>query len=115
VAWGVCGADWPSIGTVLAPLFDSRVNLTETSNGQDFGNYRSDRVNQMLDRAVALDDVAEQVRLYQRVDARLGRDVAYIPLLLRRALLLRGSAVRGYVITPGSGSPDLGAISVAGP
>src|SRR3954447_16777424 len=114
VAWGAWGADWPSIGTVLPPLFDSRINLTARSNGNDTGNYRSDRVNQALDRAAALDDVADRVRLYQRIDERLGQDVAYIPLMLRRAWLLRGSAVRGYVVPPGSGVPDLGAIGLAG-
>ena len=113
VAWGAWGADWPSISTVLPPLFDSRVNLTEESNGQDLGNYRSERVNHLLDRAAAVDDLAEQVSIYQRVDARLGRDAAYKPLLLRRAWLLRGSAVRGYVLAPGYGAPDLGAIGVA--
>ncbi len=114
VAWGAWGADWPSMSTVLPPLFDSRVNLTAESNGQDLGNYRSERVNQLVDRAAAVDDLAEQVPIYQRIDARLGRDAAYIPLLLRRAWLLHGSAVRGFVLGPGYGAPDLGAIGVTG-
>ena len=114
VAWGAWGADWPSMSTVLPPLFDSRVNLTAESNGQDLGNYRSERVNQLVDRAAAVDDLAEQVPIYQRIDARLGRDAAYIPLLLRRAWLLHGSAVRGYVLGPGYGAPDLGAVGVTG-
>ena len=28
VFWGGWGADWPSIATVIPPLFDSRINLT---------------------------------------------------------------------------------------
>ena len=41
--WGGWGADWPSIATVIPPLFDSRINLTKTSNGQDYGNYQQRR------------------------------------------------------------------------
>ena len=43
VIWAGWGADWPSIGTVIPPLFDSRINLTADSNGQDYGNYEGDR------------------------------------------------------------------------
>ena len=43
VIWGGWGADWPSIATVIPPLFDSRINLTAASNGQDYGNYRATR------------------------------------------------------------------------
>ena len=90
------------------------VEALHALHGQDLGNYRSQRVNQLLDRAAAADDLAEQAPIYQRIDARLGRDAAYIPLLLRRAWLLHGSAVRGYVLGPGYAAPDLGAIGVTG-
>ena len=49
--WGGWGADWPSISTVIPPLFDSRINISKASNGQDYGNYQSDAVNAAIDAA----------------------------------------------------------------
>ena len=46
VLWRSWGADWPSITPVIPPLFDSRINLTENSNGQDYGNYQQRRGQQ---------------------------------------------------------------------
>jgi len=113
VFWGGWGADWPSISTVIPPLFDSRINLTSASNGQDYGNYRSDTVNKMIDEAAAMGDVDEQAKKYAEIDAQLGKDVAYIPLENSQFYLLRGSKVTGYSNTPASnGYPDLGGIGV---
>ncbi len=113
VFWGGWGADWPSIATVIPPLFDSRINLTSASNGQDYGNYRSDKVNKMIDEAAQMSDLNEQAKKYAEIDAQLGQDVAYIPLEVTQFYMLRGSKVTGYVNTPASnGYPDLGAIGV---
>src|SRR3954451_13302788 len=60
VFWGGWGADWPSVATVIPPLFDSRINLTSASNGQDYGNYRSDTVNNLIDKAANSGDLNEQ-------------------------------------------------------
>ena len=114
VFWGGWGADWPSIRSVLPPLFDSRINLTSESNGQDYGNYRSDTVNKLIDEAAAMTDINEQGKKYAEVDAELGKDVAYIPLENSQFYLLRGSKVTGYTNTPGSnGYPELGGIGVS--
>jgi peptide/nickel transport system substrate-binding protein len=113
VFWGGWGADWPSIATVIPPLFDSRVNLTSESNGQDYGNYRSDTVNKLIDKAASLPDVNDQAKVYAEIDAELGKDVAYIPLENSQFYMLRGSKVTGYVTGPASNAyPDLGPIAV---
>ena len=113
VFWGGWGADWPSIATVIPPLFDSRINLTSDSNGQDYGNYRSDAVNKMIDEAAEMSDVDEQAAKYIEIDDQLGKDVAYIPLEITKFYFLRGSKVTGYVNNPATaGYPDLGAIGV---
>ena len=113
VAWGGWGADWPSISTVIPPLFDSRINLTAESNGQDYGNYKSDKVNQMIDEAALLTSVEEQGKKYAEIDDQLGKDVGYIPLQIERFFFLRGSKVTGYTNTPSSnGYVDLGPIGV---
>jgi len=114
VFWAGWGADWPSMSTVLPPLFDSRINLTSASNGQDYGNYRSDTVNKLIDKAANLGSVQEQAKVYQQIDAQLGKHVAYIPLEVTQFYYLHGSKVTGYLQSPAtSGYPDLGAIGVA--
>jgi peptide/nickel transport system substrate-binding protein len=113
VMWGGWGADWPSIATVLPPLFDSRINLTSASNGQDYGNYRSDKVNKLIDEASSKGSVEEQAKVYSQIDDQLGKDVAYMPLEITRFYYLHGSKVTGYVNNPAtSGYPDLGAAGV---
>ncbi len=113
VIWGGWGADWPSIATVIPPLFDSRINLTSASNGQDYGNYRSDTVNKLIDKAAAQGTVQAQGKVYAQIDAQLGKDVAYIPLEVTQFYYLRGSKVTGYNLSPATnGYPDLGAAGV---
>lgn len=113
VTWGGWGADWPSIATVIPPLFDSRINLTANSNGQDYGNYKSAEVNQMIDEAAAAPDVDTAAAKYAEIDAQLGEDVAYIPLEITVFNFLHGSKVTGYINGAGtSGYPDLGGIGV---
>jgi peptide/nickel transport system substrate-binding protein len=115
VIWGGWGADWPSIATVIPPLFDSRINLTPSSSGQDYGNYRSDKVNKMIDQAAAQTSVQDAAKIYAQIDAQLGKDVAYIPLEVTRFYYLHGSGISGYLQGPqSSGYPDLGAIGANG-
>jgi peptide/nickel transport system substrate-binding protein len=113
VMWAGWGADWPSAMTVAPVLFDSRANLTKNSDGNDFGAYDSDEFNGLVDRARAATTPQERTAALQEADLVLGRDVAYIPLLVGRAFYLHGSKVTGYVNTAASsGYPDLGPIGV---
>jgi peptide/nickel transport system substrate-binding protein len=111
---GGWGADWPASSTVIPPLFDSRINLTPESNNSDYGNYRSDTVNKMIDEAAALTDVNEAGAKFAEIDDQLGKDVAYIPIELQRFYYLHGSKVTGYINGPATTYfPDLGTIGVA--
>jgi peptide/nickel transport system substrate-binding protein len=111
--WGGWGADYPSISTVIPPLFDSRINLTPESNGQDYGNYHSDEVNAAMDAASAETDLDKANEMWAEVDNMLALDVAYIPLDISQFYFLRGSNVENYVnAISTSGYPDLGIISV---
>jgi peptide/nickel transport system substrate-binding protein len=114
--WGGWGADWPSISTVIPPLFDSRINLTPTNNGQDYGNYDSDEANALMDAAGEVTDLDESAAAWAEVDAKLAEDVAYIPLDTTNFYYLRGSNIANYVnAVSTSGYPDLGVISLADP
>ncbi|GAA4751193.1 ABC transporter substrate-binding protein [Nocardioides endophyticus] len=97
VTWGGWGADWPSIGTVIPPLFDSRINLTGDSNGNDYGNYKGGpEVDKAIDEAYAETDLDAAAKKWAGVDAKLGEDVAYIPLEITIFNFLHGSKVTGY-------------------
>ena len=111
--WGGWGSDWPSVSTVIPPLFDSRINLTKASNGQDYGNYKSDELNAAMDAASAETDIDKANQMWADVDDMLADDVAYIPLDTTKFYFLRGSNVENYVNSAGTnGYADLGVISV---
>src|SRR3954451_13535327 len=113
--WGGWGADWPSTSPVIPPLFDSRINLTKASNGNDYGNYQSDAVNTAMDAAAAEPDLDKANQMWSDVDNMLAEDVAYIPLDTSQFYFLRGSNIENYVnAVSTSGYPDLGVISVKG-
>jgi len=115
VMWGSWGADWPSAITVTPPLFDSRINLTANSDGQNYGAYESDAFNGLVDQAQAASSLDDQTSALQQADVQLGEDVAYVPLSVRVFFMLYGSKVTNYTAGPASnGFPDLGAIGVAG-
>lgn len=97
VTWGGWGADWPSIGTVIPPLMDSRINLTGDSNGNDYGNYKGGpEVDAMIDAAYAELDLDKAAELWAEVDAKLGADVAYIPLEITIFNFMHGENLTGY-------------------
>ena len=99
--WGGWGADWPSISTVIPPLFDSRINLTKASNGQDYGNYKSDEVNAAMDAASAEIDIDKANQMWADIDNMLADDVAYIPLDTTKFYFLHGSNIENYVNSVG--------------
>ncbi len=111
--WGGWGSDWPSVSTVIPPLFDSRINLTKASNGQDYGNYESDAANAAMDAAGAEVDIEKANQMWSDLDNMLAEDVAYIPLDTTKFYFMHGSNVENYVNSSGTnGYPDLGVISV---
>jgi peptide/nickel transport system substrate-binding protein len=113
VIWGGWGADWPSISTVLPALFDSRINLTKASNGQDYGNYKSDAANKLIDKAAQQTSVDAAAKVYSQLDDQLGKDVAYIPLEIQIFYYLHGSKITNYIQSPASSQyVDLGGIGV---
>ena len=113
VTWAGWGADWPSSKSVLQPLFDGRINITESTNGNDYGNYNSPEFNKLLDEAASLPTVEEQVAKFAEADAVLGKDTAYIPLEITKFNWLRGSKVTGYLNSQSASTyPDLAGIGV---
>lgn len=113
VTWGGWGADWPVAKSVLPPLFDSRINITDKTNGNDYGNYSGEKFNALIDAAANLPTVEEQAAAYAEADAQLGEDVAYFPLEITLFNWLRGSNVTGFQTTVAANSNvDMAGIGV---
>jgi peptide/nickel transport system substrate-binding protein len=113
VTWGGWGADWPNASTVIPPLFDSRVNLTSGSNGQDYGLYKSDKINAQIDDAYNTADATKRNQMWGDIDEALAKDVAYVPLDNVLFPRLHGSKVTNYVESASTnGYPDLGQLGV---
>ncbi|MEU4195379.1 ABC transporter substrate-binding protein [Kribbella sp. NPDC026611] len=113
VTWASWGADWPNASTDVPVLWDSRLNLSAASNGQDYGLYSSDKVNAMIDKAYLETDLTKQAALWGDIDEQVAKDIAYIPLRSQRFFLLWGSGVKGWIDNPSTSNfPDLGALGV---
>jgi peptide/nickel transport system substrate-binding protein len=111
--WGGWGPDWPSVSTVIPPLFDSRINLSKASNGQDYGNYKNDQLNAEIDAAAAETDLDKANQMWADIDKQLSDDVGYIPLDTTQFYFMHGSNIENYVNSSGtSGYVDLGCIAV---
>ena len=106
-------AGWPSASSIIPPLFDSRVNLSSTSNGSDYGFYQNDAVNNSIDAAYATLDPRAQAQMWGDLDKTLAKDVAYIPLRTQKLFLAWGSGITGWIDNPAvSGYPDLASVGV---
>ena len=113
VTWASWGADWPSASTDIPPLFDSRVNLSAASNGQDYGYYSNAAVNSAIDAAYATVDLPKQAALWGNIDETIQKQVGYIPLRTRKFYLIWGSGVKGWIDNPAVDNyPDLASIGV---
>jgi peptide/nickel transport system substrate-binding protein len=111
VTWAGWGADWPSASTVIPPLFDSRVNLSAASTGQDYGYYDDATFNKAIDAAYAETDLTKQSQMWGDLDQSLAKQVGYIPLAYGRFFLIWGSGVKGWIDNPAFADyPDLGSV-----
>ena len=115
LVWASWGADWPNASTVIPPLFDSRVNISDASNGQDYGNYANDATNKAIDAAYNEPDAAKRNAMWGDLSEQLAKEVAYIPLVIRKFLRLHGSGVTNYTENEASNAfPDLGQLGTTG-
>ena len=113
LTWGSWAAQGPSAAGVIPPLFDSRVNLTSASNGQDYGYYSNAAVNKAIDAAYSTTDLAKQVAMWGNIDATIQKQGGYIPLRVQKFFLIRGSGVTGWIDNPAMDDyPDLGSLGV---
>ena len=114
VGWGGWGSDWPGASTVIPPLWDSRINLTKATNGQDYGRFSSDAVNKAIDAAYNEPDISKANTDWMNIDKMIQKDGGYIPMTFSKFFLLRGSKVTNWIDNPALADyPDLGSLGVS--
>jgi peptide/nickel transport system substrate-binding protein len=114
VFWANWAPAWPSAATVLAPLFDGRLNLTDTSAGRDYGRFTDAKVNAEITRINGLGDHEQQASAWAELDRSLAERVVFVALAQRRSLYVAGSSVTGLAANEALGGfVDLAGIGVS--
>ncbi|MDO5503266.1 MAG: ABC transporter substrate-binding protein [Actinomycetia bacterium] len=116
VFWSNWAADWNSASTVLPPLFDSRLNITDAGSGRNYGYFVDPQVDAAMAAALAIPDHTTREQAWFDIDTTLRSRGAYIALAERQSMYLGGSALAGLTAQPAlGGSIDLAILGVEGP
>jgi peptide/nickel transport system substrate-binding protein len=71
----------------------------------DIGNWKSDRVTQLLDQARTQPDQASRAKAYAEIDATLHKEVLRLPIVHGLPLLAQRKAIAGWVPSPLDSEP----------
>jgi peptide/nickel transport system substrate-binding protein len=113
VIWAVGSAQWPSGSSVIPPLFDSRLNLSAGSSGQDYGRFESPAFNARVDATGVVPDAALREQAWADLADELTTTVAVIPLTNSRSTFVHGSRVVEYMDNQALfGTVDLATVAV---
>jgi peptide/nickel transport system substrate-binding protein len=113
VMWAVGSAQWPSGSSVIPSLFDSRLNLSAGSSGQDYGRYTSATFSAKIDAVAKIPDASRREKAWGDLDKELATNVAAIALTNSRSVFVRGDAVKDYGDNQAlAGTVDLATVSV---
>jgi len=113
VMWAVGSAQWPSGSSVIPSLFDSRLNLSASSSGQDYGRFASAAFNAKVDAAALIPDASRREKAWADLDQLLAVQVVAIALSNSRSMFVHGGGVGDYLDSPAlSGTVDLATVSV---
>ncbi|MFF4351783.1 ABC transporter substrate-binding protein [Streptomyces sp. NPDC001530] len=105
------GADWPSGGPFLAPIFDGRQIVQDGANfNTGFLNDKS--VNEEIDAINKLTDLDEAAKRWGALDKKIGEQALTVPLFHPVYKRLYGSAVKNIVISDWTGVLDISQVAV---
>jgi peptide/nickel transport system substrate-binding protein len=111
--WIGLAPGWPNGSAIIPGLFDGR-DLQPGSAGYLI-RLNDERINGMIDAAMAEEDLQRQYLLWGELDRELMEMAVTIPLMWNDALRMHGSNVRGAFIHPQLAMPDLTSIGLADP
>ncbi|MFE7664930.1 ABC transporter substrate-binding protein [Streptomyces celluloflavus] len=105
------GADWPSGGPFLAPIYDGRQIVKDAYN---FNHAQLDdkAVNQEIDEINKLTDLDAAARRWGALDKKIGAQALSVPLFHPVYKRLYGKDVKNIVISDWDGVLDISQVSV---
>ncbi|MEU2434760.1 ABC transporter substrate-binding protein [Streptomyces rubradiris] len=105
------GADWPSGGPFLAPIFDGRQIVKDGANFNT-GLLDDKSVNDEIDAINKLTDLDAAARRWGALDKKIGEKALVVPLFHPVYKRLYGSAVKNIVISDWTGVLDVSQVAV---
>ncbi|MFG1925042.1 ABC transporter substrate-binding protein [Cryptosporangium sp. NPDC048952] len=105
------GADWPSGGPFLVPIFDGR-QIIKAGGNFNLAQYDDASVNTEIDAINALTDPAAAAKRWGALDAKLGKLALYVPLTHEKDTYLFGKGVKNAVPDGWRGQYDVARVSV---
>jgi peptide/nickel transport system substrate-binding protein len=105
------GADWPSGGPFLAPIFDGRQILKEGGNF-NLAQYDDPAVNKEIDEINKITDPAQAAPRWGALDAKIGAQALTVPLIHGKDLFLFGKNVKNAWVSEWNGLYELAELSV---
>lgn len=113
VMWAVGSAEWPSGSRVIPSLFDSRLNLSASSSGQDYGRFDSPAFNAKIDAVSKIPNASDREKAWGDLDKQLSEEVAAIALTNRKSVFVHGAGVKNYMDNQAlGGTVDLATVAV---
>ncbi|MFE0628984.1 ABC transporter substrate-binding protein [Streptomyces sp. NPDC058864] len=105
------GADWPSGGPFLAPIFDGRQIVED---GYNFNNAQLDdpAVNKEIDEINKLTDLKAAAARWGALDKKIGEQALTVPLVHPVYKRLYGKDVKNVVISDWTGVLDVAQVAV---
>ncbi|WP_369213176.1 ABC transporter substrate-binding protein [Streptomyces flavofungini] len=107
------GADWPSGGPFLAPIFDGRQIVRGGANFNT-GFLDDKAVNKEIDEINKLTDLAAAAKRWGALDKKIGERALTVPLFHPVYKRLYGKDVRNIVISDWTGVLDVSQVAVEG-
>ncbi|MFC8570097.1 ABC transporter substrate-binding protein [Streptomyces sp. NPDC057245] len=105
------GADWPSGGPFLAPIFDGRQIVRDGANFNT-GFLDDKSVNDEIDAINKLTDLDEAAKRWGALDKRIGERALTVPLFHPVYKRLYGKDVKNVVISDWTGVLDVSQVAV---
>ena len=89
----------PDPPETVAPLFDSRINISSGGPGQDYGYFDNADFNAKIDATNKIADMAAREKAWGELDKELTTKYnACIPLIVDKFVFVHGSNVQGVFV-----------------
>jgi peptide/nickel transport system substrate-binding protein len=103
---GSWGADWPSGGPFLAPIFDGRQIVTDGSNFNS-AQLNDAQIDNTIDQINTVTDHAAAAKQWGALDKQIGQQALTVPLFHPVYKRLYGKDIRNVVISDWDGRIDV--------